>query len=231
MSCTSYNIAIIVIVESLTSKQITPRININTNKEYNAMHTIYDPDMAVAEKLKGLHVKYGFHYLGDNFNTEDSFRGDKWQVTFTNYRGHVENFEYTTGSGHRVSLDPRKSIHTWPTTIIRHWSRLKELLGSEGRVWFDCRSVVQPNSVRVLADVVKSQRAVAPTQASVLYCLLGDSDVLDYTFADWCDGFGYDTDSREAFRTYELCQINADKLKKVFSGKEIETLRELLEDY
>lgn len=45
------------------------------------------------------------------------------------------------------------------------------------------------------------------------------------TFEDWCFNYGYDEDSREAYRTYQNCEELAAKLSKVFTREELEALQ------
>jgi hypothetical protein len=70
-------------------------------------------------------------------------------------------------------------------------------------------------------------RPTVPGMADVLNCLIMDADAVGMSFADWCDNFGYDTDSRKAERTYFACQETGEKLRKVLTREEIETLRGL----
>jgi len=43
------------------------------------------------------------------------------------------------------------------------------------------------------------------------------------TFKEFCDEFGYDTDSIKAKRLFEGCQDHAKRLRSIFSSKEIES--------
>ena len=55
----------------------------------------------------------------------------------------------------------------------------------------------------------------SPTLAEVLDCLASDASGVDNarSFEDWASGYGYDTDSRKAERTYRICEEQAQKLK------------------
>ena len=66
-----------------------------------------------------------------------------------------------------------------------------------------------------------------PKLAEVLSSLLLDSTAFGQTFEDWANDYGYDTDSREAERTYNACRDAGAAMAKLFTGQEIETLREL----
>ena len=72
---------------------------------------------------------------------------------------------------------------------------------------------------------------VKPPIAGLLHSLILDSEAAEQTFNSWCSEFGYDTDSRKALATYEACQKDFDKLRKVFNSEQIKHIRELLQDY
>ena len=74
-------------------------------------------------------------------------------------------------------------------------------------------------------------RPVAPTAGSVLYSLLLDASGADENFYDWCDNYGYDTDSRKALATYEACCIIRADVNKFFTAAERAELAAILEDY
>ena len=64
-----------------------------------------------------------------------------------------------------------------------------------------------------------------PTVEEVLDCLAMDSQgVSGNSFEDWCDEYGYDTDSRKAHRTYRICDRQAEKLKALLGDSAYETL-------
>lgn len=55
-----------------------------------------------------------------------------------------------------------------------------------------------------------------PKLCDVLYCLVMDADVFNYSsFEDWAESFGYDTDSREAEKTYNSCMQQSLQLKQL----------------
>lgn len=55
---------------------------------------------------------------------------------------------------------------------------------------------------------------IQPERADVIDCLMLDSDALDYSFQDWCDNCGYDSDSISALETYnECCKIGRKLMK------------------
>ena len=76
----------------------------------------------------------------------------------------------------------------------------------------------------------KDGAPVAPPSAGVLYSLLADAEAENMTFEDWCDEFGYNSDSIKANNTYKVCLEIAEALKG-FSRSQIAELREALQDY
>ena len=71
---------------------------------------------------------------------------------------------------------------------------------------------------------------VKPQLIDILYCLIADSDALDYTFEEWCDNLGYDTDSRKAEHTFRLCCDQTKQIKRLL-GDDFEAVQEALQDY
>ena len=59
-----------------------------------------------------------------------------------------------------------------------------------------------------------------PSAAEVLDCLASDSSSIENVrgFEDWCSDFGYDTDSRQAEKTYKACEHAAKRLRNFMGG-------------
>lgn len=68
----------------------------------------------------------------------------------------------------------------------------------------------------------------------MLYCFISDSHSGFMTFPDFCDNFGYDTDSRKAEKIHKECLKSTDKLFKLGIRSEdhiCDLLNELNEKY
>ena len=74
-------------------------------------------------------------------------------------------------------------------------------------------------------------KPVRPKNSDVLHSLVWDATSLDESFENWCSNFGYDSDSIHAFNIYRQCCDAGKKLLKLFKQKEIDNIRELLQDY
>lgn len=71
-----------------------------------------------------------------------------------------------------------------------------------------------------------------PNICEVLYSLMLDSDVSNYySFRDWAECTGYDSDSIQAKKIYEACQDIAENFNKLLTSAQREELQELLQDY
>lgn len=74
----------------------------------------------------------------------------------------------------------------------------------------------------------KQDNPVKPSLLNVLSCFITDVEVLQYTFDDFCNTFGYDNDSIKVLNIYKTCTANAKKLKK--TGINWDKLREITQD-
>ena len=65
-----------------------------------------------------------------------------------------------------------------------------------------------------------------PTVADVLDCLAMDSEGIDNSdsFEGWASYYGYDTDSRKAEKTYQVCLKQAEKLENFLGTENYKTL-------
>lgn len=77
-----------------------------------------------------------------------------------------------------------------------------------------------------IAAVVATFQGVKPSPAEVLASMAQDGAALLQTFEDWASEYGYDTDSREAERTYNACADCGRNLRKLLSAADIDKLAE-----
>lgn len=74
-------------------------------------------------------------------------------------------------------------------------------------------------------------RPKKPNVSDIMHSILMDSEANSMSFNDWCDNFGYDTDSMKALRTYQSCCEEGEMLRKAFTNKQIQAMKIALEDY
>jgi len=60
-----------------------------------------------------------------------------------------------------------------------------------------------------------------PTASDLVWAVAIDSEALNDSFNDWCDNFGYSTDSIKARSTYKACQRNGQRLTDLIGSPEI----------
>lgn len=163
----------------------------------------------VEQILTDAQVKFSVKYRGET-TRDDDWKCDEWACTFeAQTRSNPakpyqsEKFEFYTGLGLRHPVDVVSRGH---------------------------QSKMNPRSI-AWHEIEKTRKPKAPHAADVLYSVISDSSACEMSFSDWCAEFGYDTDSRKALATYEACQQNADKLKRIFTRDQIEQIRAALEDY
>ena len=83
---------------------------------------------------------------------------------------------------------------------------------------FECTIDFEGRGYHELLTVYFSQGSAhkkLPTLAEVLDCLASDASGVDnaQSFEDWASEYGYDTDSRKAEKTYNICVQQAQELK------------------
>lgn len=171
--------------------------------------SINEQDIAVAKFLEDNNIVYKSVYLLD-CSKDSEWQHDLFNVSLIK-GSKLINTEFKTGLGHRVLKAKRGTV----TSLAAKYS--KELK--------------KANIEKGLHKVEGACFAVSPSAASVLHSLLLDSDCGHELFEDFCDNFGYDQDSIKSLEIYKACQKIAKQLNSLFTQKQIEDLRELLEDY
>lgn len=63
-----------------------------------------------------------------------------------------------------------------------------------------------------------------PNEYDILSCL---NTLSENNFPDFCDAFGYDTDSIKALKTFEACQEQDKGLRRIFTDIELEKLNNI----
>lgn len=73
-------------------------------------------------------------------------------------------------------------------------------------------------------------KPIKPTVAAVLHSLFTDAKASEYNFFDWCDEYGYSSDSISAMNTYNQCLETAASLRKYFSIEQREAIKVIIQD-
>lgn len=75
----------------------------------------------------------------------------------------------------------------------------------------------------------KNGRPVPPTITEFLICISMDCQVGEMGFEEFCSEFGYDSDSRKAYKMWEDCKENQKKMKKILGPEGYEELLKIEE--
>lgn len=176
------------------------------------MLNINDQDRQVSKFLSDNNIKVAHQFIGydSNVNGQD-WKADRFLIKFKD-----TEFSFNVGIGNRLESSTKDK------TAL---SELKAMYSNCNKVLYSV------DHIPVKYDKTVRTLAVAPTPASVLFCLLSDAEASDYSFDDWCDMLGHSDDSLSALNIYKECCKIGKSLLKVFSRDQIEQLREMLQDY
>ncbi len=145
------------------------------------------------------------------------------------------NWKVTVKRGSRsLTTDYMQGIGHLPESIQpTYWGKKKyyenELIKfacETGKVgyWSDLHEKVLPN--------IKPTPLQPPTIDEVLYCLVMDADTINYeSFTDWAHDYGYNDDSIKDKKVYDDCMHLALQMRQLFNDADMNTLKDLFQDY
>ncbi|AGZ17695.1 hypothetical protein X824_gp128 [Escherichia phage 4MG] len=183
--------------------------------------TFNDQDVAVSNFLKEKGITFNAQYGG--VNNDPKWEADLFFVSFEK-GANVYRTEFKTGTGHRVG----RNGGVTPTDARELAKVGAKVAQVDQKNW--TRDDYKRNNNKAMSFGYRVYVAT-PCAANVLYCLLADADCGSETHADFCANMGYDEDSRKGLEIYLACQKTGEELRKIFTGEELEALREMLEDY
>ena len=161
------------------------------------------------EAVKLLRNEFDFSFEAKFLENNYHFQGDKDKrdiYSITLKRGARK---YTFKFGQSIA----KSQHYKDKNIP---SRLYTLNGGNFKGGYKI------NDLRNYQSYIELVQGEAPTLYDVLVCL---QKYEVGTFDDFCSEFGYDTDSRNAYKTYKAVVKEYDKICSLFSNDELEVLQ------
>jgi hypothetical protein len=175
----------------------------------------------------GLTVESVFVPFSQSRNAKEKSPSLNWKVTVKRDGREVLTTDYSAGCGHAPSYR-----QTWGKRTTE--DRDRELM-----VAWECETGGRALGVKYSGRAPEAygtgyQRGdkIKPDTLDVLHSLAMDSDVLDAGgFEQWASDLGYDTDSREAERTYRACLDLALKLRAALGDSGLQDLRNAFEGY
>lgn len=146
-------------------------------------------------------------------------------VSFVSPTGSIST-EYMKGSGYlemKISSSTNDHISVKNRDLLRAKNECCEF-GKYPDKW-------AYGNIKIKNVSGKPAKFPSPTVDEVLYSLSMDSEASNYSFYEWAENFGYDSDSISANDIYRACQKIAKEFNKMLSVKQRAELSELLQDY
>lgn len=186
------------------------------SKDYKAIRA----EIIEREKIKVTSV---FVPFSQSRNKNEKHKSLNWKVSVWRGDHCAVTTDYSAGCGH---------CHSYKNPPKLKSGRVDEYL-QRLEIASECEDGFPPVRGFMGGFVTHmSKKQAVPEAESVLYSIITDSDVLNYArFEDWASDFGYDTDSREAEKTYKACLDIALQVRAVFGEALLNELREAFHDY
>lgn len=143
----------------------------------------------------------------DKYFDADTNNRDIYTVTFS--REKRKGFSVTFGSSIKDSELRHMTERTW-----QHdgWKKAEKRYQNPNDSW------------RGYHQQMKIWKALKPTSYDVLACITKSDPG---KFSDFCGDFGYDEDSRNAYKTYEAVRDEWLDVQSFFTSEELEELQEI----
>lgn len=154
----------------------------------------------------------------------DNWPSIRYECTLLRNGKEVWSGPYSLGVGH---VNPN-NINLWKTALTIDEEHLLYTWQKKPHANFKDKQL----HAQVAAKVAKLQK-VQPKLSDVVCSLMLDGysyfNALD--FDEWCDEYGYDTDSRKALDIFEACQETGRLLTRAFSRDELSALEQAAQEH
>jgi hypothetical protein len=148
-------------------------------------------------------------------NAGERYPSLNWIITLKHNGRKILSTDYMAGSAHAPGYKQGKQ--TWDDA---------QLIKKECETGFACVHMWSMGHIQE-----NKKKPILPDREDVIYSLLMDSEVLDYTdYEDWAGCFGYDPDSRSGEKIYQACMKIALQLRTIGESV-LSELREACQDY
>lgn len=107
----------------------------------------------------------------------------------------------------------------FPKDGERRWSYVVKVLNNKTKAYASFKFYTSIHDYQTGKD-----RMTQKDLSFALYCFVSDALAGRQTFAEFCSEFGYDTDSRQAEKTHQLCVQSHQKACKILSEAELYTI-------
>ena len=182
------------------------------------MSTATDTKSELKDYIASLGIEYSAKFItqSQSRNATDKNPSLNWVVTIKKRNANLST-DYMQGIGHI----PKNS-----------WYARNPILRNKLIMENEIKKITEKGRYSVEEGKYLDKALPAPELTEVLYSLIMDSDVLNYSsFEDWAENTGYDRDSRKAEKIYNDCIGIALKLRSIIGNEAIEKLQVLFQDY
>ncbi len=107
-----------------------------------------------------------------------------------------------------------------PSATVQYWGTDKDNL-------MHCDPIIQFFFWSSIVSKEKAEHSYKGEKKPSAYDVLASIYSPAESFEDFCSNYGYDTDSREAYATYEEVRALNAKIESVFTPKQLEALQEI----
>ena len=170
--------------------------------------------------IDGLDLEYEAEFVPftQSRNADNKPPNLNWRVTLKNKHGQSLTTDYMQGCGHLPFYNHDQ--HFWKTVDGDNALHRACETGRYG--WYRSGKVL-------VSTMIGGRKLEPPKLIDVLYCLLMDSQALNYPcFEDWAEEFEYDPDSRKAESIYRACMDTALKLRQII---DLDAAQEAFQDF
>jgi hypothetical protein len=146
-----------------------------------------------------------------------------WRVTLTRDGRDLLATKYSAGQGHCPAYKNPPKTESGKLDKYAQRKRIADECESGKKSWM--------TEFTSSHGITKRGAAILPDECDVIYSLVSDSDVLNYSgFEQWASEFGYDPDSRNGEKIYQACMAIALQLRNGIGEKALSELQQACQD-
>lgn len=163
----------------------------------------------------GLTCEYSFIPFSQSRNAKETYPSLNYRVTIKRNDCNVLTTDYGMGCAH-----------------VPGYKQLDKSIDHANMLKLACETGKVQKIYMSRTGYYSSKTSILPKIEDVFYSLTMDAGVLDSGgFENWCCEYGYDTDSRQAEKTYKTCLEIALALRGYIGEEGLNALREVYQDY
>lgn len=133
------------------------------------------------------------------------------------YEELTEKFENATAEERMQAIQEQFPQFKITTTFIE---KVKNEYGYANKYKVTIRNGKKHFSTTFTDSINNTQEGIKSSDIDIIYCIVSDAQCVQWnnSFEDFCNEFGYDTDSRSAERIYKACEKTYDDIQRLFNS-------------